>query len=73
MKSSNLNKKEKIGIITIFIYFLLTTSIFNIIKFLFLFIVTLLLSPLTIINNNWFDKWINLINKTNRKNGNHKR
>jgi hypothetical protein len=73
MKSNNLNKKEKIGVITIFIYFLLTTSIFNIIKFLFLFIVTLLLSPLTIINNNWFDKWINLINKTNRKNGNHKR
>ncbi len=73
MKSNNLNKKEKVGVITIFIYFLLTTSIFNIIKFLFLFIVTLLLSPLTIINNNWFDKWINLINKTNRKNGNHKR
>lgn len=73
MKSNNLNKKEKIGVITIFIYFLLTTSIFNIIKFLFLFIVTLMLSPLTIINNNWFDKWINLINKTNRKNGNHKR
>lgn len=73
MKSNNLNKKEKLGVITIFIYFLLTTSIFNIIKFLFLFIVTLLLSPLTIINNNWFDKWINLINKTNRKNGNHKR
>ena len=73
MKSNNLNKKEKIGVITIFIYFLLTTSIFNIIKFLFLFIVTLLLSPLTIINNNWFDKWINLINKTNRKNGNNKR
>lgn len=73
MKSNNLNKKEKLGVITIFIYFLLTTSIFNIIKFLFLFIVTLMLSPLTIINNNWFDKWINLINKTNRKNGNHKR
>ena len=73
MKSNNLNKKEKIGVITIFIYFLPTTSIFNIIKFLFLFIVTLLLSPLTIINNNWFDKWINLINKTNRQNGNHKR
>ena len=73
MKSNNLNKKEKIGVITIFIYFLLTTSIFNIIKFLFLFIVTLLLSPLTIINNNWFDKWINLINKTNRKNEKYKR
>lgn len=73
MKSNNLNKKEKVGVITIFIYFLLTTSIFNIIKFLFLFTVTLTLSPLTIINNNWFDKWINLINKTNRKNGNHKR
>ncbi len=73
MKSNNLNKKEKIGVITIFIYFLLTTSIFNIIKFLFLFIVTLMLSPIIIINNNWFDKWINLINKTNRKNGNHKR
>ncbi len=73
MKSNNLNKKEKVGVITIFIYFLLTTSIFNIVKFLFLFIVTLMLSPIIIINNNWFDKWINLINKTNRKNGNHKR
>ncbi len=73
MKSNNLNKKEKVGVITIFIYFLLTTSIFNIVKFLFLFIVTLMLSPIIIINNNWFDKWINLINKTNRKNEKYKR
>ena len=72
MKSNNLNKTEKVGVITIFIYFLLTTSIFNIIKFLFLFTITLILSPLTIINNKWFDKWINLINKTNRKNGKYK-